>query len=197
MKSIAGSDPITARHLHQEPIEFLPQCTIFIASNYRPSVPDDDDALWERLHEIPFTQQVPEAHRDPGLRRALREDRALRAAVLAWAVDGLRMLRAEGLNPPGSVRAATVAYRREMDPMEEFFEECCLLDTADPKLAVSAKRFRSAYLRWCELNGRRPLTSKQVGIRLRKRGCTRERRTVDGDRGWAWWGISILPEPNL
>lgn len=56
LKTIAGSDPITARTLHKEPITFRPQCTLWIALNYRPHAPADDAALFERLRELPFHQ---------------------------------------------------------------------------------------------------------------------------------------------
>jgi putative DNA primase/helicase len=45
VKNLAGGDKIVARGLHQNPIEFRPQFAIWIASNHRPRLPDDDEAI--------------------------------------------------------------------------------------------------------------------------------------------------------
>lgn len=59
LKTLSGSDEIAARQIFEAEITFKPQFTLWIASNYRPGVPDDDDAIWERLREIPFDVQIP------------------------------------------------------------------------------------------------------------------------------------------
>jgi P4 family phage/plasmid primase-like protien len=82
LKTLSGDDEITARGLHQAPITFLPQFTIWLATNYRPHVPHDDDAAWGRLREVPFPVEIPKNERDPKVREALREGREHRAAAL-------------------------------------------------------------------------------------------------------------------
>ena len=53
LKTLCGSDPVTCRDLYAKPMSFRPQCTVWIPTNYHPSVPGDDDALWARLRELP------------------------------------------------------------------------------------------------------------------------------------------------
>ncbi|MGH7338114.1 MAG: DNA primase family protein, partial [Myxococcota bacterium] len=49
IKTLCGSDPITARDLYESQITFLPMFTLIIAANYRPKLPSEDDAVWERV----------------------------------------------------------------------------------------------------------------------------------------------------
>ncbi len=188
VKSLAGSDTITARGLHQNPIEFQPEFTLIIASNHRPRVPDDDEAIWERLFEIPFLHVVPEEERDKTLRRKLRENPAIQAAILAWAVEGLRALDAKGFDAPRAVQVATRRYREDMDPIAEFVGECCELA---PDGEVLASELRRRYEDWCEENGPKPISARAMGPRLRNRGCAPEHRWIEGKKQRLWRGIRL------
>ncbi len=44
------------------------------------------------------------------------------SGILHWLVEGFRMWRAEGLNPPDVVTAATDQYRRSEDLISQFIE---------------------------------------------------------------------------
>ncbi len=184
VKSIAGSDPITARALYSSPITFMPQFVAVLASNYRPRLPDDDDAVWERVREIPFGVQIPEAERDPRVREQLSDPAISGTAVLAWAVDGLRLIRDEGFAPPDVVRAATADYRSEMDPVSGFFETACIFE---PDSSARASDLRKAYEQFCHDNGERALGGKEFAARLRARGCVPER----AHGGRLWRGLRI------
>jgi len=185
LKSVAGSDPITVRDLYAKPITFLPQFTLLIATNHRPKIPDDDDALWERIVELPFRAQIPSEERDPAVRAELRDPKASGAAVLAWAVNGCLAYQAEGLTAPQIVEHATQEYREEMNPIGEFINECCVLGEG---LWASSAELRREYQFWCKENGITPLRS-EFAKRLRARGCIPDRTSKV--RGWR--GIGCNP----
>lgn len=85
---LTGWDSITVRDLYSRPVTFRPEFTFWIAGNHRPRVPDDDDAAWERLREVPFTTVIPPEDRDPDVKRRLSDPAIGGPAVLAWAVQG-------------------------------------------------------------------------------------------------------------
>ena len=186
VKTLTGGDPIKARWLYGNPFEFLPQHTIWIASNYRPGLPEDDDAIWKRLREVPFTQQVPEERQDPRLRELLRGEDA--PAVLAWMVEGALLWQQEGLRPPEQVVAASLANRDEQDPLRDFFEECCSFDR---RAATPTGELREAYERYCQRAGCRSVGVKRFAASLERRGCQTD-RTTGGKRLWV--GISLNNE---
>jgi putative DNA primase/helicase len=184
VKSITGSDPITARRLYAEPVTFKPQFVLWIASNYRPSLPEDDAAVWERVREIPFTIQIPEHERDPRVRAELSDPKQHGAAIMAWAVEGLRMLREEGFAPPEVVRAATREYRAEMDVAARFLSERCEFD---PEAWTLAAELHEEFARWCRENDE-ILRGAKLTDGLRENGCERKKRF----RGHGWVGVQLV-----
>jgi putative DNA primase/helicase len=79
-----------------------------------------DDAIWWRIHLIPFTVQIPEHKRDPYLFQRLQGELS---GILAWAVEGCREYLENGLEVPSQVRNATDAYKKEMDIIGDFIDE--------------------------------------------------------------------------
>ncbi len=185
VKTLCGSDPVTARPLYQEPITFRPQFTLWVATNHRPRVPDDDEALWGRIRELPFDTVIPPDERDPDVRATLRDPEISGAAILRWAVEGCLLWQKEGLVPPDIVNRATEDYRAEMDPLRGFLEECCVLE---PGAWTPAAPLRDAYESYARSNGDRPVGSTRWGNGLRAHGCTRKRQ----HSGRGWLGIGLL-----
>jgi putative DNA primase/helicase len=187
IKTITGHDPITAAEKYKNPVTFTPQFALVIATNTRPGLPADDDAVWERLIELPFNGTIPEEKRDPKVREALRDDPENRSAVLTWAVEGFRMLREEGLKPPTRVRQASSDYRSEMNHFNAFIDSECVLGS-DLKMPV--KVLNSAYSDWCKEAGLKPLNYREFPKRLEALGCRRDRT----GRGRFWSGIGLQQE---
>ena len=171
--------------MYEGEVTFQPQFSLWIATNYRPQLPQDDDAVWRRVRELPFDQQVPEDKRDPTVRQRLTDPEQNGTAILAWAVEGLRLFYAEGLEPPEKVQAATKAYREEMDECGEFFSSCC---TFGPDKTAKAGLLRGEYEAWCYDNSERPVDGKAFGARLRAAGCAPGKS--GGVRTWA--GVGLL-----
>ena len=89
IKQVTGGDKIAARFLHREYFEFEPQFTLWLVANARPRAHANDDALWRRILQVPFTVVIPPAERNPDLKRTLRTDPTEQTAILAWLVHGM------------------------------------------------------------------------------------------------------------
>jgi putative DNA primase/helicase len=186
VKQLTGGDTITARFLYGEFFEFPPQFTVWLAANHRPSVRDDDDAIWRRLRLVPFEASIPEGERDPEVKRQLRSPQVAGSAILDWAVEGCLKWQRDGLLEPERVRVATRAYQDEMATFAHFVEDEC---TEGPDLWAASKALLARYGRWCTLNGYRfPLGPKRVAEALRGRGFVPLKR--GGERGWQ--GLALI-----
>lgn len=191
VKTITGSDPIAARNLYEKEITFKPQFLLWLATNLRPQAPNDDDALWERIREVPFLVHIAQHERDPSVRRDLADPAKNGAAILAWAWHGWRRYQQEGLGQPAAVKAATAEYRGEMDPVGEYLNRCCVLMVeGEPKSRpwISARELRKDYERWCEESGVAPVDAKTLAASLTARGCQPGQR--QNQRGWLGVGVS-------
>jgi putative DNA primase/helicase len=101
VKTLTGGDHVAARFLYERTFEFLPQFKLCIAANNRPTVRDDDDAMWRRLVEIPFPQSLPREERDPSVKATLMDPSIAGPAILAWAVEGAASWFVDGLGRAG------------------------------------------------------------------------------------------------
>lgn len=184
VKQLTGGDTVTARFLYRDHFEFRPQLKLWLAANHRPRGSAEDDAIWRRIVQIPFTEVVPERERDPDLKRRLTREADARSAILAWALKGSFEWQRSGLNVPERVLDYTAEYRAENDPLAEWLEARCRLD---PQGIATATELRADYEAWADQNGEEPISAKKLGAALHARGLRPER--ARGRR--AWRGISL------
>jgi putative DNA primase/helicase len=186
LKQLTGGDTISARFLYGEFFEYKPQFTICLAANHRPSVRDDDPAIWRRLKLVPFVNELAEDKRDPAVKACLTDPTDAGPAILAWMVEGAIKWQQEGLQEPEVVRAATQAYQAETAVLGQFIEDRCV---EGPEQWTSTGNLTAAFGKWCPRNGYRsgygPQRLKQV---LRGRGHVPEKR--GGVRGWRGIGLA-------
>ena len=117
IKWLFGGDYVTARFLYKKEFEFLPTFKLWLASNHRPQVSSDDDAIWERIRQIPFEQTIPKEERDPGIKAELSDPEQSGAAILAWAVEGCLLWQQRRVRYPKAKLATTsfTPVRNEAD----------------------------------------------------------------------------------
>ena len=189
VKQLTGGDTVTARHLYRDWFEYRPQFKLWLAANRRPRVDADDDAMWRRIVQVPFTNVIPPAERDPALKRRLTTDPGAHAAILAWAVEGCIAWQRDGLAIPPAVRSYTAEYRAENDPLGAFLEDRC---TLTPEATTSAGELRAAYEVWATRNGERPLGPRKFAEALRGHG-SEQHRTKNGRY---WRGLTLAGDAD-
>ncbi|MBI3441767.1 MAG: hypothetical protein HY052_08230 [Proteobacteria bacterium] len=67
IKQWTGGEQISTRDLYGKTFEFYPQGKILLATNHRPRIHSTDNAIWRRVHLIPFTRTFNDAERDHAL----------------------------------------------------------------------------------------------------------------------------------
>jgi putative DNA primase/helicase len=184
-QATGGTDAITARFLFEELFEFVPQFKVFLATNHAPKMDAQDDAIWERVHRIPFEVQIPKDKRDKELDAKLQGELP---GILAWAVRGCLIWQQENdLRVPQRVTESTQELRDEMDDIGTFLRECCILGDPDT-YKTQAKTLLDTYHRW---TGNTTLTAKALSKALTDRHyASRHTKT-----GTFWFGIGI-PAPE-
>ncbi len=179
-----GEDQIKARHLYSKYFKYKPQYKIVLVGNHKPMIRGTDNAIWNRVHLIPFEVVIPKKRQDRELLSKLRPESP---GILAFAVQGCLGWQQRGLDPPQEVLAATAAYREEMDTLGAFLAECCVLD---PNAQVTVGGLYEIYVGWCGSSYR--LSRQSFGRQLKSRGFTQGRRHKGGNRYWI--GLGLLAE---
>lgn len=184
LKALTGGDPISARFMRGDFFEYIPQFTLILASNHKPSLTTVDDAIRRRFHLIPFVRKVTAAEKDPHLSDRLRAERA---GILAWMIEGAVRWQREGLRPPASVQAATDAYLAAEDSLETWLAECC---ERSPSAWTPVSSLFTSWGRWADANGERPGNTKRFSEAMRAHGLEPVR--MGKARTRAFLGIRLL-----
>lgn len=180
VKRITGNDLITARFLGKEFFDFRPVAKFVFSLNTLPIVTGADEGIFRRLVVVPFDADFSDR-----LDRDLPEKLAQELeGILVWALEGFQRWHQRGhLVKPACVLEAGKQYRENMDTVQAFIDDECILEaTASEGLGALYK----AYSEWCIGNcitpkGKMLFTTlmHQKGFKKRKSG------------GWIWEGIRL------
>jgi putative DNA primase/helicase len=184
IKQVTGGEPISARFLYGEYFDFTPSFKVFLATNHKPQIKNQDYGIWRRLRLIPFTVTIPENERDPKLVEKLDDELP---GILNWALEGVRKWQQDGLGYPDEIREATDEYKDDMDVLADFLVETCDIG---PGQLVSLADLLTAYKNWCSQNAVKPVGRTTFGeLVLMRKGI--EKRKIN--TAWIWRGIGIKP----
>lgn len=186
VKTLTGGDKITARFMRSEWFDFDPTFKIFLATNHKPIIRGTDEAIWRRVHLIPFTYRIPDSEKDNTFKARLRAPDEL-AGILNWCIEGCLQWQRDGLKVPAEVSAATTEYRREMDVITAFIEQRCI---ESPAVRTAAATLYDAYTQWAEANNEYVLSATAFGRRMAERGMQKIRQAT----GNVYVGIGVLAD---
>lgn len=169
VKRITGGEKVNARKLFQDQFEFRPRFKLVISFNIKPAVRGQDEGIWRRILLVPFKVHIPKHLRDKHLKDKLLAEKA---GIFNWMLDGYRLWREHGLNPPDSVVAATEAYRSESDPIGQFMDQ---MVRRQPGGVLTASSLYEHYETWAKDNGSEPVSKTLFGRRLGDKGYEKDK----------------------
>ena len=188
LKQMTGGDKLTARYMHQNFFEFVPQFKVLVAGNHRPRLSAVDEAIKRRMHLVPWAVTIPPAERDPRLTEKLKAEWP---AILEWAITGCLEWQKQGLNPPTAVSAATDEYLSNEDRIGLWIAERCLLSRNFT--AGSSPAFHD-YKAWCEGINEQPGSQRTFSQELSSREGIRVLHQRDGN---SFSGIGLKADAGV
>lgn len=194
VKELTGGEPLTARFMRGEFFEFLPNFKLWLATNHRPRIDGTDLGIWDRIKLIPFIVRIPDVvPEDQAISRetALQQFRDEAAGILAWAVEGCaRYLRAGRIADPPEVKAATQAYREDMDTLAHFLAEYTQ-QTTSADFYVRSSVLYECFTEWAKANGEYVVSQKVFSNRILERGFIRTRK----NEGQVYLNLRLIKQP--
>jgi putative DNA primase/helicase len=194
VKLVTGGGQIVCRPCFGHQVTFKPTHLPILLTNFKPRAPDYDDALWERVHLVPFTRRFVdnpageiERQKDLLLKEKLKQEAP---GILAWIVQGaMRWYENGRLIPPKGVKLATSTYKTEMNPLAEFIADRCFLA---PNVSIPNPDLWNAYKAWADENGEcSPLGRKTFSQRIE--ALEGVAKGHDG-RTRVWYGVDLKKE---
>ncbi|WP_233238294.1 phage/plasmid primase, P4 family [Bordetella sp. LUAb4] len=145
VKQLTGGDRITARPLYGNEVEFLPEFTPIMVTNFIPKIHAADEALWARIKIIRFMRTFSPEEIDLGLKdKLLAELPGILNMLLCGTADYLE----NGLQAPSKVHSAGQEQRKLADGFEAWLEERTLRFEGE----IQFKPLHEDYAAWAKLN---------------------------------------------
>lgn len=186
VKLLTGGGKITARGLQDRLMTtWDPTHLLILLTNDVPTARSDDMAFWARMHVVEWRMRFVDDPQAPDERKADKDlDLKLAAeapGILAWLVEGCLEYLRDGLNPPESVRAATLSQKDKNDDVGRFLEECCELEHVPeggfPTVRIAASDLYDAFRVWYrrEVSRKRDFSNKRFGEVLTRKGLMKRK----------------------
>jgi putative DNA primase/helicase len=164
IKKLTGSEEIPVRTLFKGFIDFMPRAKPHMSGNGLPKITDTSNGIWRRMLLLKWPVQIAEKDmRDP--EELVSEMLADSSGILNWLCDGALDFLQNGLYIAPSVAAATNEYRREMDIVMQFAEDC--LEKVDSS-KVQARAMYEAFKEWCHANSKSPVFETKFGRDMKR-----------------------------
>ena len=143
---------------------------IVITSNSKPAVDADDDALWERLICVEYTERFVDrpVYDNEHLPDKYLKDKlaAESSGILAWLVKGFLEWQEKGLMIPESVMYNTDEYREEQDSLGRFIKDECI---KDENAKVNVTKLFDRYAKWASVDGVKKLSRRDFARKMEDR----------------------------
>jgi len=180
VKRATGGDVMTARFIRKDYFDLHPNAKFFLSVNTLPKITGADNGIYRRLKVLPFEGNFKDSM-DKDLPEKLKAEID---GILNWAVAGFRRWYERGeLVEPQCVVDACAAYRAEMDTVQSFLDECCILD---PKALTSLGVLYEAYLQWGRGLLTEPAKKHLFSALMGQKGF---KKVKSGD--WRWKGVTL------
>lgn len=166
VKQVTGGSKIAVRRLYEEEYEYQPEFKIWMATNHKPNIRGTDFGIWRRIKLLPFETIIPDEKIDKNMKFWLREEAP---QILAWIVEGaVKWYHDNDLKEPGEVKTAVKEYRKEMDIIALFIEQCVIIDY-DETVGISASELFEVYHAWAKKNNEFDMSSQRFGREMTKK----------------------------
>ena len=190
IKAITGGDTLPVRFMFQEEFSMRPEFKIWIGTNEKPRIKGNNYGIWRRVRLIPFIHTFTEDEKDEDFFEKYLVPEL--PGILNWAVEGCLAWQEEKIKTPAKVMAATDDYKDEMDIIQTFIEDCCIVGG---HYRAKVNGLYSSYCTWCEDNNVHELSSIKFTKKLKDKGFTQIRSSII--RYWNGIGLKDDKEPKL
>jgi len=185
IKALTGGDPVTARFMRQDNFTFDPTHKLIIVGNHAPAITNCDESMRRRFHVLPF-EEKPQVT-DLELYAKLVHEAG---KILGYMIRGCLQWQQRGMAPPAIVKDATNHYFEAQDVFAQWLDE---ETTRQPSLRDSFHRLYTSYTRYMADHGEYPVSSRDFGNELKRRGFKRiQFRDANGKKVKGWQGLKAL-----
>lgn len=182
LKNLTGDDTVPVRFLYDEEFDLKCQFKLWIGTNEKPRIRGTNLGIWRRVRMIPFLYTFSGNEKDKNF-----YDKYLAPelqGILSWAVEGCLKWQNEGMEAPQIIKAAVEDYKCEMDAIQKFIDECCIVGE---NYKARVNEIYDAYCRFCKGSKDMEMPLIKFGKKLKEKGFEQHK----GRQGRYWKGLGI------
>lgn len=183
IKALTGGDIVPVRFLYGEEFPLVPQFKLWIGTNEKPKVKGTNLGIWRRVRLIPFLYTFKDEEKDENFFEKFIEPEL--PGILNWAIEGCLKWQSEGIETPNKVKAAVDDYKTEMDFIQRFLNDCCVIAE---NCTAKVPELYEIYTKWCRENNEFELSNMKFTKKLKEKGFIQDRNTYC--RFWKGLGIA-------
>lgn len=185
VKSLSsGSDEVVpVRRMYEEEFDLKPTFKMWMTTNKLPKIKGTDQGIWRRVRKVPFEYDFetdPDKDEDFFVNKLIAE----LPGIVNWALEGCLKWQREGIQVPEIVSYAINDYRHDMDTIQRFIDECCIVSET---VKVNKVNMYDLYCEWCKENKEYTLSTIKFNKKLTEKGFNIA--TVHGKLFWKNIGI--------
>lgn len=173
VKSIASGEGISASFKGKDSFEFKPEAKIWFVGNEAPPTKSSGREMQRRLHVYEFIRQIDSKDVDIDLKDKLRGEAAY---ILGWLLDGAKKYYETGLERSPHVIESTGRYFSDADIIEQWIEECCIVDSGAVTSVASLFENHDDWAQNSRVKGN--LDKGRFSQRVKAKGYQLERKTL-------------------
>lgn len=165
VKSMTGGDVLQCRELYGSSFSFSPQFKLVVCGNHKPLISGTDNGIWRRMRLLPFCRVFAPHEQNPRLEWAILQEAD---HILAWMLEGCLAWKEKGLSDvPKRIAEETGQYRKDMDTLGEWIDDCCLVSES---VESETRSLYQSYENWAQESGLRAVSLQAFGRQLTERG---------------------------
>jgi putative DNA primase/helicase len=173
-----------------EDVPFEATQKYWLASNNDLVIRGDDQAMWDRLRRINFTERFANSG-EVNLKATLEKEID---GIFNWTLEGLQLYLEEGLRElPKEVKDATLLYQAEQDQLGRFLEDTKHPDTKSDSFTY-ARTLYAAYKQWATRAGEYYEREPVFAQRMSKKKPVEWKDWKKTNNGKIYLGFKLRPE---
>lgn len=186
IKLLTGGEQISARHLHQSPITYKPQFTLWLSCNDLPMVTDKSLFASERIKIVEFNRHFKPEEQDTHLKDELCRQENL-SGIFMWLIRGYIHYKKHGLTMVSHLKDVVSKYERDNDIVLQFLENRC--EQAEDK-TIRAKDLYRAFKVWVKSEGAYILSARKFNSEMERHPEWFDRKSTSS--GFViYWGLKL------
>ncbi|MBA7495860.1 hypothetical protein ES702_06456 [subsurface metagenome] len=193
VKQMTGDQTMSARFMRQDLFSFKITHKTILSTQNRPRITETANAIWERVHLVPWSYRIPDKDQNPHLTEQLKSEWS---GILNWLLEGCRKWQKEGflLKPPDSIKTATQEYRESSDILADFVAEKVRLNMPQES-TVRVTELYKLYIKYNKNLGiEHPISQRNFNEYFKTKDVRYGQKWIDRKNVKVWFGMGLQDE---